>query len=151
MGLPQRRRARSTLRSALSMLTKRDVTIASLESRLAAAQKETEGYRQRLGRLIQRAIVRQRPMPKKGVPKPGVGYPAVPSLRDPSANEQGRARQLCGSAYRRPPGPRRSINQGGSVLVISPDSRRAIGCNSRYRTLLADSADQTWIPDRDGR
>lgn len=46
------------LRAALSMLTKRDVTIAALESRLAATKQETEDYRARLGRVIQRAVKR---------------------------------------------------------------------------------------------
>jgi hypothetical protein len=47
------------LRAAVSMLTKRDVTIAALDSRLAAAQQETENYRQRLAMVIQRAVTRR--------------------------------------------------------------------------------------------
>jgi septal ring factor EnvC (AmiA/AmiB activator) len=46
------------LRAALSMLTKRDVRIAALESRLAAAQQETDGYRNRLANVVQRAVTR---------------------------------------------------------------------------------------------
>ena len=46
------------LRAALSMLTKRDTTIAVLESRVAATQKETEDYRQRLAKVIHRAVTR---------------------------------------------------------------------------------------------
>jgi Plasmid replication region DNA-binding N-term len=46
------------LRAALSMLARKDVTIAGLEARLAAAQLETEKYRQRLGKVIQRAVTR---------------------------------------------------------------------------------------------
>jgi chromosome segregation ATPase len=58
------------LRAALSMLTKRDVTIAALESRLAAAQQETEDYRQQLGKLIQRAVTKHRGTATKRVAKP---------------------------------------------------------------------------------
>jgi DNA repair exonuclease SbcCD ATPase subunit len=57
------------LRAALSMLTKRDVTIAALESRLGAAQKETEDYLQRLAGLIQRAVVRHQHAPAKRASK----------------------------------------------------------------------------------
>jgi chromosome segregation ATPase len=46
------------LRAALSMLTKRDTTVSSLESRLATAVQETESYRQRLAGVIQRTGVR---------------------------------------------------------------------------------------------
>jgi chromosome segregation ATPase len=48
------------LRAAISMLSKRDATIVAVESRLAAAQQETEGYRQRLAKVVQRAVVRHR-------------------------------------------------------------------------------------------
>jgi hypothetical protein len=58
------------LRAALSMLTKRDVTIAALESRLVAAEQETEDYRQRLAKVIQRAVTRQRRTSAKPMPKP---------------------------------------------------------------------------------
>jgi Plasmid replication region DNA-binding N-term len=58
------------LRAALSMLTKRDVTITALESRLAAAQQETEDYRRRLAKVIQRAVTRQRRADTKPVRKP---------------------------------------------------------------------------------
>jgi hypothetical protein len=57
------------LRAALSMLTKRDVTISALESRLSAAQQETEHYRQRLAGLIQSAVVRHQRSPTKRVSK----------------------------------------------------------------------------------
>jgi chromosome segregation ATPase len=57
------------LRAAVSMLTKRDVTVAALESRLAAAQQETEDYRQRLGRVIQRAVTRHQGTATKRVSK----------------------------------------------------------------------------------
>jgi hypothetical protein len=53
------------LRAALSMLTKRDVTNTALESRLLAAQQETEDYRRRLAALVQRAVVRHRRAPTK--------------------------------------------------------------------------------------
>jgi Plasmid replication region DNA-binding N-term len=53
------------LRAALSMLTKKDSALASLESRLAAAQLETDDYRQRLAKLVQRAVSRQRAAPDK--------------------------------------------------------------------------------------
>jgi Plasmid replication region DNA-binding N-term len=46
------------LRAAVSMLAKRDVTIAALEARLNGAQQETEAYRRRLGKVIQRAVAR---------------------------------------------------------------------------------------------
>jgi septal ring factor EnvC (AmiA/AmiB activator) len=58
------------LRTALSMLTKRDATIAALESRLTAAQQETEDYRQRLAKVIQRTVTRQRQNEPKRVTKP---------------------------------------------------------------------------------
>jgi hypothetical protein len=46
------------LRAARSMLAKKDVTMAGLEARLAAAQQETQKYRQRLGKVIPRAVTR---------------------------------------------------------------------------------------------
>jgi hypothetical protein len=58
------------LRAALTMLTKRDVTIAALESRLLAAQQETEDYRQRLAKLIQRAVIKHQRTPTKRVTTP---------------------------------------------------------------------------------
>jgi len=51
------------LRAALSMLTKRDTTIAALELRLEATQQETEDYRQRLAKVVHRAVTRQRSIP----------------------------------------------------------------------------------------
>jgi septal ring factor EnvC (AmiA/AmiB activator) len=54
------------LRASLSMLTKRDATITSLESRLATAQQETEDYRRRLGKVIQRPVAK----PKRAETKP---------------------------------------------------------------------------------
>jgi hypothetical protein len=57
------------LRAAISMLSKRDATIAALESRVATAQKETEEYRERLGRVIQRAVTRHQRTATKRVPK----------------------------------------------------------------------------------
>jgi len=57
------------LRAAISMLSKRDATITGLESRLTASQQETEEYRQRLARVIQRAVTRQRRIPTTRVPK----------------------------------------------------------------------------------
>jgi chromosome segregation ATPase len=59
------------LRAAVSMITKRDVTITALESRVAVAQKETEDYRQRLAGLIERAVVRHQTTATKRVSKPG--------------------------------------------------------------------------------
>lgn len=58
------------LRAAVSMLTKRDVTLAALESRLAATQQETEDYRQRLAKVIQRAVVRHHRIATKPLSKP---------------------------------------------------------------------------------
>jgi hypothetical protein len=52
---------------------------------------------------------------------------------------------LCGSPYRRTPWTLVFLP------VILPDSRRAIRYTSKLRTLMAGSADQTWMPDRDGR
>jgi hypothetical protein len=70
------------MRAALSMLTKRDATITSLESRLAVAQQETEDYRKRLGRVIQRAVTRQRRADIKLVPKPSkIARKSKPSPR----------------------------------------------------------------------
>jgi len=54
------------LRAALSMLTKRDATISSLELRLGTAQQETENYRRRLGQVIQGAVAN----PRRAVTKP---------------------------------------------------------------------------------
>jgi chromosome segregation ATPase len=51
------------LRAAISMLSKRDATIAQLERRLAAARHETEEHRQRLSKMIQKAVTRQRNIP----------------------------------------------------------------------------------------
>jgi chromosome segregation ATPase len=58
------------LRAALSMLTKRDVTIATLESRLTAAEQETEDYRARLGKMIHRAVSRRTRAATKRVLRP---------------------------------------------------------------------------------
>lgn len=58
------------LRAAVSMLTKRDVTMAALESRLTAAQQETEDYRARLAKVVQRAVTRHQGGATKRVPKP---------------------------------------------------------------------------------
>jgi len=46
------------LRAALSMLAKRDLTIAALESRVAATLQETEDYRARLAKVVHRAVMR---------------------------------------------------------------------------------------------
>ena len=58
------------LRAAISMLSKRDATIKALESRLGAAHQETEEYRARLAKVIQRAVTRQRSIRTKKVAKP---------------------------------------------------------------------------------
>jgi hypothetical protein len=58
------------LRAALSMLTKRDVTIAALEARVAATHQETEDYRKRLGRVIQRAVTRHQGVTTQRVSQP---------------------------------------------------------------------------------
>jgi hypothetical protein len=64
------------MRAALSMLTKRDATITSLESRLATAHQETENYRQRLGKVLQRAAGKQRRAETKPVSKQKKSAPA---------------------------------------------------------------------------
>jgi hypothetical protein len=83
------------LRAALSMLTKRDTTISSLESRLIAAQQETEGYRQRLAKVLQRDVTRQRRTEPKSVAKPKkpVRAPKAPRTRKPSRKRPGRDRR----------------------------------------------------------
>ena len=58
------------LRAGLSMLTKRDVTIAALERRLTAAQQETEEYRARLAKVIQRAVAKHHAAALKPHSKP---------------------------------------------------------------------------------
>jgi septal ring factor EnvC (AmiA/AmiB activator) len=58
------------LRAAISMLSKRDASIAAMEKRLAAAQVETEEYRQRLAKVVQRAVTRRQASAPKRVPKP---------------------------------------------------------------------------------
>jgi hypothetical protein len=40
------------------MVSKRDVTIAALESRVATAQQETEDYCKRLAKVVQRGVTR---------------------------------------------------------------------------------------------
>jgi septal ring factor EnvC (AmiA/AmiB activator) len=57
------------LRAALSMLTKRDMTIAALESRLAATLQETDGYRERLARVVHRAVTRDQSKAPKRLPR----------------------------------------------------------------------------------
>lgn len=57
------------LRAALSMLTKPDTPITALESRLASAQQETEDYRARLAKVVQRAVAKNRTLVE---PKPRV-------------------------------------------------------------------------------
>jgi hypothetical protein len=83
------------LRTALSMLTKRDTTITFLESRLATAQQETESYRQRLAKVLQRAVTRQRRAEPKseGKPKKSVRAPKASRTRKPTRKRPGRARQ----------------------------------------------------------
>ena len=80
------------LRTALSMLTKRDVTIAALESRLAATQQETEDYRARLGRVIHRAITRHRRSAPKRVSKPKEPRRLVPPAK-PKKSKRKRPRK----------------------------------------------------------
>ena len=58
------------LRVSLSMLSKRDVTIAALESRLALTHQQTEDYRQRLAKVVQRAVTRHQGITTKRVPRP---------------------------------------------------------------------------------
>ena len=65
------------LRAAISMLSKRDATVSGLEKRLAAAQQETEEYRQRLTKVVQRAVTRQRRVITRKEPKPKRAH-AVP-------------------------------------------------------------------------
>ncbi len=57
------------LRAALLMLTKRDMTIAALEARLATTEQETEDYRRRLAALVQRAVVRHQRAPTRYLSK----------------------------------------------------------------------------------
>jgi Plasmid replication region DNA-binding N-term len=61
------------LRAALSMLTRRDSTVAGLEARLSAAQKESEDHRQRLARIVQRAVTKH----QKTGPKPAAKRTAL--------------------------------------------------------------------------
>jgi hypothetical protein len=42
------------------MLTRWDATIATLEARVASGQQGADEYRQRLAKVIQRAVTRQR-------------------------------------------------------------------------------------------
>jgi chromosome segregation ATPase len=82
------------LRAALTMLTKRDVALAALESRLAAAQQETEDYRQRLAKVIQRAVARERRVEGKPVPQRKKSRPAPKRSRPkkPTRRRSGRRR-----------------------------------------------------------
>ena len=57
------------LRAAISMLSRRDATVAALEKRLAVVQQEAEEYRQRLATVVQRAVTRQRSTVTKSVRK----------------------------------------------------------------------------------
>jgi hypothetical protein len=66
------------LRAALSMLNKRDMTIAALELRLAGTLQETEDYRARLAKVVHRAETgdqgkasKRLPRSKKSVRTPG--------------------------------------------------------------------------------
>jgi hypothetical protein len=58
------------LRTALSMLNKKDATIAALESSLATVRQETEDHRHRLASMVQRAVMRHRRTIVKRVLKP---------------------------------------------------------------------------------
>jgi septal ring factor EnvC (AmiA/AmiB activator) len=58
------------LRVAISMLSKRDATIRGLESRLDAAQVETDDYRQRLGKVVHRAVTRHQATAPRNRSKP---------------------------------------------------------------------------------
>ena len=83
------------LRAALSMLTKRDVTVATLESRLAVAQQETEDYRRRLTKVIQRAVTRHPAAVAKERPKPDkkpVRTRGSSRLKKPSRKRPGKRR-----------------------------------------------------------
>ncbi len=66
------------LRAAISMLSKRDATVAALEKRLAVVQQETEEYRRRLATVVQRAVTRQRSIPTTRVAK-STKTPQAPS------------------------------------------------------------------------
>jgi Plasmid replication region DNA-binding N-term len=83
------------LRAALSMLTKRDTTITSFESRLAAAQQETAGYRERLAKVLQRAVTRQRRTETRLVAKPKkpVRAPKASRTRKPTRKRPGKHRR----------------------------------------------------------
>jgi hypothetical protein len=58
------------LRAAISMLSKRDATITALETRLTGAQQETEDYRLRLAKVVQRAVARHQSITRKPIAKP---------------------------------------------------------------------------------
>jgi hypothetical protein len=69
------------LRAAISMLSRRDVTITALETRLTAAMQETEDHRVRLGRVVHRAVTRhQRSTPKRDS-KPKTSRRPAPSAK----------------------------------------------------------------------
>jgi chromosome segregation ATPase len=69
------------LRAALSMLSKRDATVAALESRVATAQQETQDYRQRLAKVVQRAFARHQRAATQHVSRP---KPIAPPTRSKS-------------------------------------------------------------------
>ena len=58
------------LRAAISMLSRRDATITGLESRLTSSQQQTEDYRVRLAKVIQRAATRHQVHATLKVSKP---------------------------------------------------------------------------------
>jgi chromosome segregation ATPase len=80
------------LRASMSMLTKRDVTIAALEARLVAAQQEAENYRRRLARVVQRAPTRHRRVTEKAdaTPRSRVRVPPKGSPKKPTRKQPGK-------------------------------------------------------------
>lgn len=82
------------LRAAVSMLTKRDITVAALESRVTAAVQETEEYRQRLSKVIRRAVTRHQVVAAKRSAKLKTPVRASkrPARRRPTPRRPGKRR-----------------------------------------------------------
>jgi septal ring factor EnvC (AmiA/AmiB activator) len=81
------------LRAALSMLAKKDITITGLEAQLATARQEGEDHRQRLAKVVQRAVLRHT--------SPAVKRTHAPKVRRPRAGKRAQLRKAPRKQHRK--------------------------------------------------
>ncbi len=97
------------LRATMALVGKRDATIGSLETRLAASLDETESYRQRLATIVSGTVVRHR----------GTSHAIVHKRA-----RQTIAQRSTTTSARNPPRPRASSTKSRSRQVSSRRSKQ---------------------------